>query len=55
MSFKFLLFYSLLSRLTAICVLISFAAPEVLRGARYGGKETDIWAIGVLGYVIIIG
>lgn len=33
----------------------SFAAPEVLKGARYGGKETDVWALGVLGYVITIG
>ncbi|KAK4046648.1 serine/threonine protein kinase [Microbotryomycetes sp. JL201] len=32
-----------------------FAAPEVLRGARYDGKEQDIWALGVLGYVLICG
>lgn len=34
------------------CVVVmqrshSFAAPEVLRGERYGGRETDIWALGV--------
>lgn len=33
----------------------SFAAPEVLKGARYGGKEQDIWALGVLGYVLVCG
>lgn len=33
----------------------SFAAPEVLKGARYSGKEQDIWALGVLGYVLICG
>ncbi|SCZ91304.1 BZ3500_MvSof-1268-A1-R1_Chr1-2g01321 [Microbotryum saponariae] len=34
---------------------LDFAAPEVLRGARYGGKEQDLWALGVLGYVLICG
>lgn len=33
----------------------SFAAPEVLRGARYGGKEQDLWALGVLLYVLVCG
>ena len=27
----------------------------MLRGERYGGKETDIWALGVLAYVILCG
>ncbi|GAA5895702.1 hypothetical protein JCM5296_007396 [Sporobolomyces johnsonii] len=34
---------------------LDFAAPEVLKGARYGGKEQDVWALGVLGYVLICG
>ncbi|ORY90318.1 kinase-like domain-containing protein [Leucosporidium creatinivorum] len=34
---------------------LDFAAPEVLRGARYGGKEQDLWALGVLLYVLICG
>ncbi|GAA6020320.1 hypothetical protein JCM10207_003225 [Rhodosporidiobolus poonsookiae] len=34
---------------------LDFAAPEVLKGARYGGKEQDIWALGVLGYVLVCG
>ena len=38
-----------------IAATLSFASPEVLRGERYGGKETDIWALGVLAYVILCG
>ncbi|GAA5969303.1 hypothetical protein JCM8115_006756 [Rhodotorula mucilaginosa] len=34
---------------------LDFAAPEVLKGARYGGKEQDVWALGVLGYVLVCG
>ncbi|CAH7684630.1 kinase-like domain-containing protein [Phakopsora pachyrhizi] len=34
---------------------LDFAAPEVLRGERHGGKEIDIWALGVLLYVLICG
>ncbi|GAA97924.1 uncharacterized protein L969DRAFT_52685 [Mixia osmundae IAM 14324] len=34
---------------------LDFAAPEVLRGERYSGKETDIWALGVLGFVLVCG
>lgn len=34
---------------------LSFAAPEVLKGARYSGREQDVWALGVLGYVLICG
>ncbi|KAL8277370.1 hypothetical protein RQP46_010210 [Phenoliferia psychrophenolica] len=34
---------------------LDFAAPEVLKGQRYGGRETDIWALGILGFVLICG
>ncbi|GAA6021522.1 hypothetical protein JCM11491_006469 [Sporobolomyces phaffii] len=34
---------------------LDFAAPEVLKGARYSGREQDVWALGVLGYVLICG
>ena len=34
---------------------LDFAAPEVLRSERYDGKLTDIWAFGVLAYVLICG
>lgn len=32
---------------------IDYAAPEVLRGAPYRGKEQDVWALGILLYTII--
>jgi protein-serine/threonine kinase len=30
-----------------------YAAPEVLAGKQYRGKEQDVWALGVLLYTII--
>ncbi|KAK9254161.1 kinase-like domain-containing protein [Lipomyces tetrasporus] len=32
---------------------IDYAAPEVLRGQPYGGKEQDVWAAGILLYTIM--
>lgn len=32
---------------------IDYAAPEVLAGKRYYGKEQDVWALGILLYTII--
>ncbi|KAB5570400.1 hypothetical protein GE09DRAFT_1055248 [Coniochaeta sp. 2T2.1] len=32
---------------------IDYAAPEVLAGKAYGGKEQDVWALGILLYTII--
>ncbi|TPX17374.1 uncharacterized protein E0L32_012160 [Thyridium curvatum] len=32
---------------------IDYAAPEVLNGKPYGGKEQDVWALGILLYTII--
>ncbi|KAI0010144.1 Pkinase-domain-containing protein [Xylariaceae sp. FL0662B] len=32
---------------------IDYAAPEVLAGKPYGGKEQDMWALGILLYTII--
>ncbi|MBW0492480.1 hypothetical protein O181_032195 [Austropuccinia psidii MF-1] len=34
---------------------LDFAAPEVLKGERHGGKEVDIWALGVMMYVLVRG
>ncbi|EXJ63680.1 CAMK/CAMKL/PASK protein kinase [Cladophialophora yegresii CBS 114405] len=31
---------------------IDYAAPEVLQGRPYGGKEQDVWALGILLYTI---
>ena len=30
-----------------------YAAPEVLRGLSYRGKEQDVWALGILLYTIV--
>ncbi|KPI44294.1 Serine/threonine-protein kinase ppk6 [Cyphellophora attinorum] len=32
---------------------IDYAAPEVLQGKAYGGKEQDVWAMGILLYTIV--
>ena len=32
---------------------IDYAAPEVLQGKSYRGKEQDVWALGILLYTLI--
>lgn len=32
---------------------LDYAAPEVLRKGAYGGKEQDVWALGILLYTIV--
>lgn len=34
---------------------LDYAAAEILRGEKYGGKEQDVWALGVMGYVLLCG
>ncbi|KAJ3333630.1 hypothetical protein HDU76_005859 [Blyttiomyces sp. JEL0837] len=34
---------------------IQYASPEILRGEKYRGRPTDIWALGVLLYTILFG
>jgi len=41
-------------RLTAKCGTPSYCAPELLSDAGYG-RAVDLWALGVLAYVLIVG
>ncbi|KAJ7660968.1 kinase-like protein [Mycena polygramma] len=34
---------------------LDYAGPEILRGERYQGKEQDVWAYGVVAYVLLVG
>jgi protein-serine/threonine kinase len=36
-------------------ISLDYAAPEILRGERYFGKEQDVWAFGVVAYVMVVG
>ncbi|KAJ6610047.1 kinase-like domain-containing protein [Mycena sp. CBHHK59/15] len=34
---------------------LDYAGPEILRGERYEGKEQDVWAFGVVAFVLLVG
>ncbi|RDB29572.1 Serine/threonine-protein kinase PSK2 [Hypsizygus marmoreus] len=34
---------------------LDYAGPEILRGERYYGKEQDVWAFGVVAFVLLVG
>lgn len=34
---------------------MDYAGPEILRGERYYGKEQDVWAFGIVAYVLLVG
>lgn len=38
---------------SSVLKIIDYAAPEVLAGNPYRGKEQDVWALGILLYTII--
>lgn len=39
----------------SLCFRLDYAGPEILRGERYQGKEQDVWAFGVVAYVMLVG
>ena len=43
-----------ISLMQGLCSL-DYAGPEILRGERYFGKEQDVWAFGVVAYVMLVG
>ncbi|KAI9631924.1 uncharacterized protein MKK02DRAFT_21008 [Dioszegia hungarica] len=34
---------------------LHYASPEILRGDYYGGKEQDVYALGTVAYVLLVG
>ena len=41
------------SHVCANMPFVDYAAPEVLAGKSYRGKEQDVWALGILIYTIV--
>lgn len=34
---------------------LHYASPEIMRGEMYTGKEQDVWALGTVAYVLLVG
>lgn len=48
-------FYDSKQFLGTFCGSLQFAAPELLRGRVYTGPEVDMWSLGVVLYVMVVG
>jgi len=43
------------AKLRAFCGTPSYMAPEIIRGEGYSGFATDIWALGVVVFALLVG
>ncbi|EGG09854.1 uncharacterized protein MELLADRAFT_74356 [Melampsora larici-populina 98AG31] len=43
------------SLLSTRCGSEEYAAPELILGKAYDGRKTDVWALGVVGYALVVG
>lgn len=48
-------FYNVNSQLKTFCGSLYFAAPELLKAEPYVGPEVDIWAFGIVMFVLLCG
>lgn len=37
------------------CGTTAYASPEMLKGEKYSGEETDIWSAGIILYALLTG
>jgi len=43
------------SNLTMFCGTPCYMAPEIISSKSYKGKPTDIWSLGIILYIMVVG
>jgi len=43
------------SRLTMLCGTPCYMAPEIISCREYEGKPTDVWSLGIILYILVVG